>query len=106
MYTIARNREMPRRKKEGPSRNFQLRLSGEEAERWLKIRELALERNPRCNDTDINRRLLGLDPDIDGLITEKDRLYFLGAKAAHAEMLGRAEGKKPLIREVSRKLKR
>lgn len=70
----------PRMKKPPPYKTFQIRLSGEEAERWLEVRRRADDRNPRADDTDVNRRLLGLDSDTDGLITEKDRLFFLGQK--------------------------
>ena len=58
--------------------------------------------------TDVNRRLLGLDPDVDGLVTEKERRYFLGAKASGkaADLIGRARGGKSHIQEVSPKQKR
>lgn len=88
--------------------NFQLRLTPEETERWQKIWDQALSRNPRCNHTHVNRRLLGLDPDIDGLVDEKDRRFFLGAKASgkSAELVGRAVGGKTHIKDVSRKQRR
>lgn len=108
MYTIVGKDSMPRRKAAGPTVNFQLRLAGEEAERWQEIKERALSRNGRCNDTDINRRLLGLDPDTDGLVSEKDRRYFLGAKVSgkSADLIGRAAGGKSHIKEVAPKVRR
>lgn len=108
MYTIPAKSTMPRRKRTGPTVQFQLRLAGDEAERWQQVREWAVSRNARCNDTQINRRLLGLDPDTDGLVTEKDRRYFLGAKASgkSAEIFGRAATGKSHIKEVSPKIRR
>jgi hypothetical protein len=104
MYTIHRN-GMPRKKKEGAIAHFQLKLYGEEAERWQQIFELALSRNRRYTATDVNRRLLNLDPDTDGVVTERDRSFFLGGKR-RADMLGRTKESKPHIQEVSPRLRR
>lgn len=97
---------MPRPKPEGPYKNFQLRLSGEEAARLIKLYDQAKSRNPYASETDVNRRLLDLDPDLDGIITEKDRLYFQQAGKEKAKLLGRAPASKPHLREVSPKTKR
>jgi hypothetical protein len=103
MYTKQARPHMPRKKPSGPSVPFQLRLRGEEAERWLKIKSGALVKNPRINDIEINRRLLGLDPDIDGAVTEKDRLFFAGGKPGKSEvgLAGRPQSTKPDLRQVS-----
>jgi hypothetical protein len=105
MYTIAR-KPMPRPKPKGPIKTFQLRLTAEESERWFKIWEAAKKRNHYINETGINRRLLGLEPDVDGSVTEKDRIYFQGTSATPADMLGRAASAKPHISEVSPRQKR
>jgi len=55
-----------------------LRLRGEEKERYLEVLRRAFQRQPRANNTHVNRRLLGLDPDTDGLVTHEDVLYFQG----------------------------
>lgn len=109
MYTVPARPPMPRKKQTGPSVTFQLRLRGEEAERWLKVKSKALSKNPRIDDTEINRRLLGLDPDIDGAVTEKDRLFFAGGKPSRSEvgLMGRPQSTKPDLRQVPpAKLKR
>lgn len=94
---------MPRKKPDGAVVNFQLKLYGEEAERWLRVRNQAKQRNPYINDTVINRRLLGLDSDAGGEVTDRDRMFFLGGAAAKPELIGRAKSGKPHIKEVSRK---
>lgn len=107
MYTIPKRKGMARKKKEGPVVNFQLKLYGEEANRWLKIRAKAKERNHYIDDTSINRRLLGLDPDVDGSVTEKDRLTFQTSSAAgkQPEMLGQIAAKTRLAEVPRRKRK-
>lgn len=104
MYTIIGN-GMPRKKRKMIS--FQLKLYDEEAERWLEIKTWAKERtNDRIDDTEINRRLLGLDPDKNGEVTEEDRLYFLGPEGIlRAEMLGKLAAKAH-IKQVPPKRKR
>jgi hypothetical protein len=103
MYTIPDN-GMPRKKPEGPVVNFQLKLYGEEAERWLKVRDQAKKRNGYIGDTGVNRRLLGLDPDKDGEVTERDRAYFLGSQSSRpAELIGRPPSGKAHIKEVTPK---
>jgi hypothetical protein len=105
MYTVLGN-GMPRKKPVGPVVNFQLKLYGEEAERWLKIRDQAKKRNNYIGDTGINRRLLGLDPDKAGEVTERDRAFFLGPQSSKpAEMLGRTPSGKAHIKDVSPKVR-
>lgn len=93
MYTIT---TMPRPKTPGPSLNFQLRLSGEPAARYMEIIARARGRNARADNTDINRRLLGLDPDTDGLVTDMEVAYFRGEIAL--EDLGGSDSR-PLLKE-------
>jgi hypothetical protein len=100
-----RRAAMPRPKPKGPIKTFQLRLRADESKRWYEIFAKALERNPRINETEINRRLLGLDVDIDGAVTEKDRIYFQG-QTPNADMLGRAKSSKAHLKEVSPRTKR
>ena len=66
VYVYTMPFSMPRKKPEGPVVNFQLKLYGAEAERWLRIRNAAKVKNPYIDDTGVNRRLLGLDPDLNG----------------------------------------
>lgn len=101
MYTISGN-GMPRKKPEGQVVNFQLKLYGEEAERWLKIVDEAMARsNNRINHTEINRQILGLDPPEE--VTEKHRQFFVGSKSKPANLLGRTPPGKAHIKEVSPK---
>ena len=81
MYTMS-GKHMPRPKPKGRIKTFQLRLRVEESERWYEVFAKAVQRNPRINETEINRRLLGLDDDIDGAVTEKDRIYFQGQSSS------------------------
>ena len=99
---------MPRPKPKGPIKHFQFRLKPEEAERWYEVFNRAQDRNPRINETEVNRRLLGLDPDIDGAVTEKDRMYFQGqtGQTQTTELLGRAKSSKAHLKEVSPRTKR
>lgn len=96
---------MPRPKPTGPIKHFQLRLKPDEAERWLEIFNRAKDRSPRINETEVNRRLLGLDPDIDGAVTEKDRIFFQG-QTHPAEMVGRPKPSKAHLKDVSPRTKR
>lgn len=105
MYTIAFKR-MPRPKPEGPFKTFQLRLNGEEAARWFKIWRTAKERNHYMTETDVNRRLLGLDEDKNGEVTERDRIWFQQAGKEKAKLLGRGASGKAHIKEVSPRTKR
>lgn len=104
VYTISNN-GMPRKKRHFAS--FQLKLYDDDADRWLKIQEQAkLRTNNRITDTEINRRLLQLDPDTDGAVTESDVLMFQGPAAIlRAEMAGRLAAKTKL-RDVSSRKKR
>jgi hypothetical protein len=104
MYTM-RCDSMPRPKPKGPIKHFQLRLKPEEAERWQRVFDKARDRNPRINETEVNRRLLGLDSDIDGAVTEKDRIYFLGQTGA-TELVGQTKPSKAHLKEVSPRSKR
>lgn len=54
---------MPRPKPKGQTVHFQLKLYGEDAERWLKVWQAAKNRNPYIDQTRLNRLLLGLDYD-------------------------------------------
>lgn len=103
MYTLV-SRAMPRPKPAGPIKTFQLKLSTEQSARWLKLFTAAKERNPYVNDTIFNRLLLGLEDDPE-ILTEKDRLFFRGAKLP-SEMKGPVESKKPRLKEVSPKNRR
>jgi hypothetical protein len=94
VYTIE---AMPRKKANGPTVNFQLRLSGEEAIRYIDVLSRAKERNVRSDNTDVNRRLLKLDPDADGLVTDKEVAYFRGTITLGE--LGESE-KKPILSET------
>jgi hypothetical protein len=78
MYTM--NANMSRKKPLSHKSNnmFQIRLSDEELERYIEILRRAEKRQPRAGETDVNRRLLGLDEDTDGLVTDEDVLYFQG----------------------------
>lgn len=111
MYTIPRkNSHMARKKQEGPVVNFQFKMYGELAKRWQEIKDRAKKKNPYLDDTDINRRLLGLDSDIKAVVeavTEKDRLYFLSSPSGgkQAEIMGRLTGKIHLT-EVSKRKRR
>lgn len=96
---------MPRPKPKGPMKNFQFRLKPKEAERWYEVFRRAQDRNPRINETEVNRRLLGLDLDIDGAVTEKDRVYFQG-QTQTTELLGRTKPSKAHLKEVSPRTKR
>ncbi len=84
MYTMSSQATMsPRPKQQGyPDANLSLRLTGEEAERYDEVLRRALQRHPRANKSEVVRRLLGLDRDSDGLVTESDRLYFQGKAIA------------------------
>lgn len=105
MYTIPITR-MPRPKPEGPQKTFQLRLKGDDAERWLKIWHTAKERNHYINETQVNRILLGLD-EVNEAVTERDRAFFQGTKKPiKARMVGRGASGKPHISEVSPQSKR
>lgn len=104
MYTMRRD-SMPRPKPKGPIKHFQLRLKPEEAERWQEVFKRAQDRNPRINETEVNRRLLGLDMDIDGAVTEKDRVFFQGQTSA-TEMIGQTKPSKAHLKEVSPRTKR
>ena len=101
MYTIRRaaRTRMPRPKPLGPIKNFQLKLSAEESERWETISQAVKARNRYLNDTQINRILLGLDDDPE-IITEKELMYFRGIPGK-AQVLGRAAPSKAHIREVT-----
>lgn len=57
--------------------NFQLWLSGEDAVRYREVRDKARERQPYSKDSDLHRRLLGLDRGQD-LLTDVEVLYFKG----------------------------
>lgn len=57
--------------------NFQLWLSGADAERYEQVRAKARERQPYSKDSDLNRRLLGLDKGQE-LLTDAEVLYFSG----------------------------
>lgn len=56
--------------------NFQIWLKGEEKFRYQEVLRRALARQPRGDGADVNRRLLGLDPDTDGFVVDKDVRFF------------------------------
>lgn len=89
---------MPRPKPKGPTVHFQLKLYGEDAERWQKLWDIAHARNPYIDATKFNRLLMGLDVDL-SVVTIKDRVYFQG-QLPQTEMLGRSKSSKPHIKEV------
>jgi hypothetical protein len=99
-----RDDPMPRPKPKGPTVHFQLKLYGDDAERWQKIWDAAKKRNPYIDQTRLNRLLLGLDAD-PGIITEKDRIYFRG-QTPDADLLGTTKPSKAHLKEVSPKTKR
>lgn len=104
MYTI--RERMPRPKPEGPVKTFQFRMSGEVARRWLDLFDKAKKRNPYLDESDFNKRLVGLTKDLDGSVPEADVAYFRQAGQEKAKLIGRAASGKPHIREVSPKVKR
>jgi hypothetical protein len=69
----------PRTKaKRYPDANLSIRLAGAEAERYDEVLRRAFGRNPRASKSDVARRLLNLDSDTDGLVTDEDVLFFQG----------------------------
>jgi hypothetical protein len=74
--------------------NFQIWLTGDDAERYRQICERAYERQSRARISDINRRLLGLDQDSD-LLTKEEVLFFQGAKSGLSEFPPLARGGTP-----------
>lgn len=111
MYTIPRKKiRMARKKPEGRVVNFQFKMYGELAERWLEIRERARKKNPFMDDSGFNRRLLGFDSDIKAAVEavpERDRQHFLATPLGgrRVELEGRTKGKVHLS-EVSSNTKR
>ena len=57
--------------------NFQLWLTDEDAARYAELRIKARERQPFSKDSDLNRRLLGLDKGQE-LLTDAEVSYFRG----------------------------
>lgn len=83
MYTLP---AMPRQKTEDVDRvNFQLWLRGDAAKRYDEVLRRAKNRQPRANNAHVNGRLLGLEPDTDGLVTEADRQFFQNGSLAQIQ---------------------
>lgn len=74
-------------------KNFQLWLTGADAERYEFVATLARHRQPRARDSDINRRLLGLDTEED-LLMDDEVAYFRG-DITEAELM-----KNPRVRPI------
>lgn len=106
MYTMPLS-PMPRRKPEGPTMNFQFRLTAEETKRWCELYTKAQAKllGTKLDNSEFNRVLIGLKHN-DKLITEKDRLYFFAASVAEPRIAGAAPPAKPHIKQVTPQLKR
>jgi hypothetical protein len=57
--------------------SFQVWLANDDAARYAEVRAKARERQPYSKDSDLNRRLLGLDKGQE-LLTDHEVLYFRG----------------------------
>lgn len=92
---------MPRKKSAGPKKNFQFRLTPEEAKRWFELYEKAKMRTVgKLDDTYFNRLLVGLEHN-PALVTEKDRLSFFSVSVEEPKLIGQAPSGKAHIKQVS-----
>lgn len=57
--------------------HFQIWLSGDDVTRYEEVRAKAKERQPYSKDSDLHRRLLGLEKE-QKLLTDAEVLYFRG----------------------------